>query len=175
MAFTDLPPAGRKLTAATLSGLITEMRSPRKVVTSGQNLNTSSTTLQDITALAVPVIAGTYRYEMRLTYEDVSNTPDLKVAFTFPTATSASYAYMGLAATATGSPPYSLDMGGGSLTSGTAFVTVGTVGLRATLLVHGHFIFTASGTVQVRAAQNTSDASTITIHPGSYLDLAPIV
>lgn len=144
------------------------------LLTAGQNLNASSTTLQNLTGLAAAVVAGTYRWEIKVSYEQVSNTPDIKLAFTFPTASSTSYNYVALATAATGSPPYSLNMAGGSLTSGTAFLTAGTVGLRATLIAYGHFVFTASGTVQLQAAQNTSDAGVVTVHPGSYLELIPI-
>lgn len=145
-----------------------------KVLATGQNLNASSTTLQDVNGLAIPVVVGTYSWKLSLPYECVNNTPDIQVAFTFPTTSSASYAFQALALAVSGSPPYLLNMAGGSLVSGTSFATAGVVGLRATIYAYGHFVFTASGTVQVRAAQNTSDSSTVVVHPGAQMDMVLI-
>lgn len=141
------------------------------VLAAAHILDASSTTLQNITGMSLPVVAGSYAWDLMVPYEQADNDPDVKFALTFPTASTASYAVRHLVSTTTGAGPYSINMAGGSLTSGTAFAIGGTVGLRATFEAYGHFVFTADGTVQLQAAENTSDVNAPTLHPGTRLVL----
>jgi hypothetical protein len=168
----DTALAGVDTRVAALESAATLNARLQAVTTAGQTLAASSTTLQDITGLSLPVVAATYAWELVVPYESASNTPDIKIAMTFPSTSSASYNYMILTLSTAGGGPYALEMGGASaMSSGVEFMACGTVGLRATAQAYGHITFTAAGTLKVQAAQNTSNATVVTVHPGSQLRL----
>jgi len=87
VALTTIPAAGAKLRASVLSALLTERTPIVAVVASDQALTASSTVLQNVTDLTVPVAASaTYDGTLVLAaYVAAGTTEDIKIAFTFPT------------------------------------------------------------------------------------------
>lgn len=127
---------------------------------------TSSTVLQNDNELAFAVVAGsTYVFELWLILFSTSATPDVKVGFTFPTGTMAFGAFGG-------DPTINFQANSGA-TSGTTVqplgVAVSASPVAQNALIKGSFVCTVSGTVQMQWAQNTSDATAMTIKAGSTL------
>lgn len=177
MSFTTVPGAGQKLRGSVLSSLITEVRPVSAIVSGDQSLATSNTTLQNITDLAIAVVANaTYAIDLHIMATLSSGVAeDLKIAATFPTG-AVLHNLVALGGTPAGVATFvASDMfvganGGASTTSGSAYATYGlstsnTGSVNPLLLI----MSSTAGTFQVQAAQNTSGANTVKILKGSLL------
>jgi hypothetical protein len=133
-----------------------------------QTLNSSSTTPQNDTDLAVAVAANkTYLMQLFVRYQSTA-AADFKIGWTFPTNLTMKYFELLVAVNGTAgagsifaideTSAVSMDWGN----PGAAFFT-GTV-----------FVSSTAGTLQLQAAQNTSDAGTTKVLAGSYLSLTRI-
>lgn len=134
-----------------------------------QALTPSSTALQNVTALVVPLpaTAGMVFRWRSVVYYDASGTADIKFAYTIPAGATMRWSIHGLNTAATGST-YAT-----TTASGTA-VAVGATGVGTT---HPAFLegeITMGGTagnLQLQAAQNTGDATNINIFDRSYMEV----
>ncbi len=175
MAWTDIPAAGAKLRAAILRALITELRPVRGLVTADQTFTPSSTTLQNITELALPVAASTnYEFDAVIFY-DTGTTPDIKFAATFPSGATFTWGPASLKFDGTDfqsqftakhrqTAGTNTELAAAGLGSG----TVVNIQLRGTLKVS-----TTAGTLQIQGAQNTSNASNTIVKADSWARLTP--
>lgn len=129
----------------------------------------NSTTLVSDAVLTVPLdVTGTFKFRGRI-YYDGSTTGDFKLAFTFPTvaANGARWGLMGRdAATATNITAVS------ATSSGTALAAGGNgVGTDTFVDFNGFINVTATGNLVTQYAQNTLDATNLTIRYGSWLEV----
>lgn len=124
-------------------------------------LPTLSTTLQNDDDLFWAVEASTnYAYDLFLFYTATSATPDLKIGWTGPSGTT-------------------MNWGGIHLTTASALTVISGLTIASTVPIgadtpswFAHFhgvvaVSTTPGTLQFQAAQNTSDAATVTVLAGS--------
>jgi hypothetical protein len=135
-------------------------------------LTVSSVTQQNITDLVVPLAAtGTYWFECYLIVTATSVTPDLKVKMTLPTSGTAKWGSMHSGGTTQGS-------WGSGATTGTIIALLDETGAHQSGGLSGRWgdsfagrVVTAgtAGNLQITAAQNTSDATTVTIEAGSHM------
>lgn len=142
--------------------------------TADQILTPSSTVLQNVTgmSMAVPGIVGAnFMFRGKFFY-DASATADIKFAFTFPVAGGATMRWGGIgAATAGGS---SGDATFGTQTGSGSAIAYGGGGVATFMivLIEGEITMgTNAGTLQLQAAQNTSDASVTTFAARSSLEV----
>lgn len=133
---------------------------------SSQNLNASSTTLQNVTGLSVPVAANAiYFWRAWILYSAASNTPDLRINYSIPSGAS-------LKRTDWGPPSASTTAAD---TIDTTSMTTGDNGRGAgtserSLYVEGELVTsTSAGTFQVQAAQVTSSTDLVSVNAGSRL------
>src|SRR5688572_4182213 len=129
---------------------------------------TSNTTLANITGMSVSLEASAeYIFDGYIAYRAASATPDFKMAFTIPTGATGHWMLHSLSA-ASAANPGNLDA-----QHSTSFTTALTGGTDATLgiaaLPAGYVLTTNAGTMQVQAAQNTSNAATLTVFKGSWI------
>lgn len=139
---------------------------------------TSSTTLQNDDHLLFSIGAtGTYVMDWFLIGTSAANAAgDLNVAWTFPTASTATAFGMG--------PDISLASAGVStgqwsanavtLTSGTLYNSYGLSTFNLSIWLHTMFVFTATGTVQLQWAQNASNANASTLKAGSHATMRQV-
>lgn len=144
--------------------------SPRIAVGAGQVLTQSNTTLQNVTALVVALpTAGTFRWYTTIFY-DASQVADIKFAFTWPAGANGAWGSVGgLAVGATGTTGDgqfgSITASGTSLPFGGANVGTGlAVRLEGDITMGG-----TAGNLQLQAAQNTSEATNVTVRERSQL------
>lgn len=167
----------RKETGTGNTGWIAVVAPPVGTVTmaschlaSDFSLTQSNTTLQNVTGLSLAVAASTcYEIEGWLIY-DSSQIADLQLGWTVPASATLSWAVFGLRlAATTGTDTTTRSM---IATAGTGTLPgtgVGT-GSRVTVRVIGTLLTAGtSGTLQLQAAQNTSDATQTTIRALSRL------
>lgn len=132
----------------------------------------SSTVLVSDASLTVPLDeTGTYRFYGRI-YYDASTAGDFKLAFTFPAvaANGAKWGSLGRqAATATNIEAGVTTVSGTALGAGGNGVGVGTF-----VDFDGFITITATGSLVTQYAQNTSDATNLTIQFGSWLEVAKV-
>lgn len=123
----------------------------------------ADTTLANITGFAISVAASSrYAFIMYINY-DSDPTPDFKFDFALPASATGNYwmQYTSTAGVATDA----------FFTLATTPITVGGAGagtLRGASL-QGTLITSSAGTVQIRGAQNTSDATDTTVSISSYI------
>lgn len=176
MAYTTLPGAGSRLTAATLSALMTEVRPIIAHKTSDESV-TSSTTFQADDHLSVPFAASTTYivdawmpmegatagdFKMQLVWTGTVARLDYSLFGLGNTPTVAEGDYKGIAQLgATGSPAPSITIG-----TTTANWVPG--------WVHGLMVTTTSGTLTVEWAQNASSGTATIVKRGSWLRLIPV-
>lgn len=101
-------------------------------------------------------------------HNSASNTPDLDLVWNYSGSTSLYRDWsLGLAASATGVPPYPVN----ALASGTSPTeyTHGTVGNDVPALLGGIMTTTTAGTLELRAAQNVSSGTAVVIRAGSHI------
>lgn len=137
-------------------------------MTANQSLTTSSIVLQNITELAVPVesdaIYFTYGW---LRFTAGSNTPDIRLNYTYPSGASFTRADMGVPTTTTTQADV-VDLGVYSTgdTSRGASTGQRSVFMQGELITGG-----TAGTFQVQAAQQTSSVDALTMIAGSRIML----
>jgi hypothetical protein len=140
----------------------------RRMRTTNASPIVNSTLVSDAT-LTVPLdVTGTFHFRGRL-YYDAATAADIKVAFTFP-AVAANGAKWGLlgrdATTATNI------QAGVATASGTAIAAGGNaVGTNTFLDFDGFITTTATGDLVTQYAQNTTNASNMTVQFGSWLEV----
>jgi hypothetical protein len=142
-------------------------------VTSDQALATSNTTLQNVTALAFTAEANTtYFVEVYLKITSGNATMDGKAAWTLPSGDGQWGALNSGSTTFPTFAPQATSTTNVALNADSAVMTFGTpgsgnaVGVSFGAWLH---IGVTGGTVQFRAAQNTSDAGVLTIKADSFL------
>ena len=131
---------------------------------------TSSAVLQNDDHLSYTIGAtGTYAVDVYLIGTSAANAAgDLNVAFTFPTGTF----YLtssGLDASLASGSSGTVQTLGGSITSGTAFASYGLSTTQTSILLHGTFVATATGTLQLQWCQAVSNANASTLKAGSSM------
>lgn len=158
--------AGQKVRASELNAL------PQSVVcTSDQTVN-NSTTLQNVTGISFSVDADT-RYAVEVTVIYTSNpTADLKLGWSYPTGTTGYWASFGIT-TADTNRIGPID--GGALSEASTLTVTGDSDFAGVaVMARPAFTFltsSTSGTVQLRFAQATANASNTVIKAGSYATL----
>ena len=175
MALTTIPATGAKIRGSTFSNLITELRPLRARMASDQALTASSTTLQNVTELLVPVAANC-TYDGILVAASIlaaGSTEDVKYGFTFPTGATCDYFNIGPATsvtTANGDGEFAARL---AATSGTTANNFGNYSSLPTNAVIQISLITGAnaGNLQVQAAQNTSGVNVVTVKAGSKLIL----
>lgn len=137
--------------------------------TADQTLTVSSTTLQNVTGLSASVAANTTYVLDAVFLYDTGTTPDIKFAFTFPSGATLSYAPDGYLSSGTNFESY--HTGSYRQASGTAYAVAGLgSGTVVSSTVTGVLIVSSTaGTLQVQAAQNTSNASNTIVKADSWI------
>lgn len=132
---------------------------------------TSSTTLQNDDALAYTVAAaGTYAFEINLAVTSAADAAgDVRIGFTFPTGTMHFFGIgpdVSLASGNIGTGHFGTAL---SATSGTTALAFGASTTAAAIRVYGQLIATATGTLQLQWAQQSSSGSATTVKAGSFM------
>ena len=137
---------------------------------------TSSTTLQDDNDLlfVLPAI-GTYLFDIWVYAQSATNAAgDLKVALTFPTGTMR-YSALGpdpaIASASVASGVWFTHLGA---TSGTSAISAGLSTNTNLVWMHGMFAASATGTLRLQWAQDTSNASASTVKAGSHMQIKQV-
>lgn len=159
--------AGMKLTAERLNNITP---SYREVVSADQTSSANNTTLFNITDLLHAVDSGTvYRFFICLIYM-ASTTADFKMALTGPSgATLGDWRFS--AVNSAGTEVIGISNAG-------AVNGLGGLGATTRAVMLGSGIITIGGTsgnIQVQAAKNAAEASTLTVVKGSFMDLEELV
>lgn len=132
----------------------------------------SNTTLQSDSVLTVALdTIGRYKFNGRL-YYDASATADIKVAFTFPlvAANGSKWGLLGRNATTNTNVEALV-----ATASGVALAAGATgVGTSTFLDFEGFLNITATGSLVTQYAQNTTDATNLTVQFGSYLEVMKV-
>lgn len=144
-------------------------RYARKMRTTNATAIISSTTLVNDAVLLVTLdTIGTFSFRGRL-YYDGSTAGDIKMALTFPTvaANGAKWGLLGRNATTQTNVDAIV-----ATASGTALAAGGNgVGTNTFFEFDGFITTTATGTLQVQYAQNTLDATNLTVQFGSFIEV----
>lgn len=138
------------------------------LLTSNVLLTLSSTALQNIAGFSCPVVnGGTYYLEGVMIY-DSSTTADIKFSINSPAAGTSRLCGQGLALGAT---TLEGDMRNAVISTVDAPIAFGGIGVGTlvTASLSGFLTPSASGTLQLRAAQNTVDATQSTLRIGSWM------
>lgn len=147
----------------TLTASIAAISTPLIASPSSAFVKNADTTLANITGFSISVAASSkYAFIMYINY-DSDSTPDFKFDFTLPASATGNY-WMQYSSTA-GVPTDAF------FTLATTPITVGGAGagtLRGASL-QGTLITSSAGTVQIRGAQNTSDATDTIVSTSSYI------
>lgn len=155
-----------------IGGVWLPERSQTAAVTTNQVLAQSSSTMQNITQLALLVLANqVYSFELVVIANAATSvTPDLLLGFTFPG--TIKYAVDGFQLAAAGGGAEAMRMRSiGNSAAGTA-VGLGASGDHGLTIISGTLVVGVSaGTLQAQAAQNTPTAENVTIETGSKLTL----
>lgn len=132
----------------------------------------ASTTVVD-TGLSVALnsLSSVYRFRALIKYDGVT-TGDIRVGISVPTGATASWATFGPTTTATGAPATTTTSGDLIATQVGLHGAVG-VGSLLDVVVEGVVTLDSShtGTLKIRYAQSTSDATATTVRTGSYLSV----
>lgn len=171
MSFTAFPGSNAKLTAATYQAHITELRPISALKTSNGTAFPSTTTMANESGMSAAVTAGvSYWFDAVVSYE-AGTTADIKLGWTFPTA---SLYYSAAYVSSTGAflplTPSAAEA------SGTAKVFGGLgIGTPTTATYTGFIVVSSSGTLQLQRAQSVSTAENTRINAGSWLRLIQAV
>lgn len=154
--------AGEKLRASDLNSFVLLTGFATADVTF-----TSSATLADITGMSVSLEANAaYIFDGYVAYNAASTTPDFKMAWTPPTGATGHWMLHSLSSA-------SSNPGNLNAAHSTSFTTAQTGGTDASFgiaaLPAGYVETTNAGTMQVQCAQNTSNATTLTVFEGSWV------
>lgn len=160
--------AGQKVTAALLEKLI-----PQYVEKGSDETVTSNATVQNDDELFLVLAPGTWEITSQLWLAGASGSnQDFKCGFTFPTGvlTWAGWGYHVNWANADGSRDMNAEgdvLDSSSPTNGRGFGTV--TGTNVPMLIKAILTNSASGTLQLQWAQNTSNATGTTLKAGSWM------
>lgn len=170
MSFTAFPGSNAKLTAATLQALITETRPVSALKTSDGTAFPSTTALANESGMSAAVAASTsYFFDAAVVY-DAGTVADIKLAWTFPTA---SFYYTVASISAAGAYTPIVSNAEASGTSKT-FGGLG-IGTFAVVVYTGFIVVTTAGTLQLQRAQSASTAENTRIKAGSWIRLLQAV
>jgi hypothetical protein len=150
-----------------------DLRQPRVYTEKTTNQIKTNNTLADDNELFSPMLTNSsYLFEVVLFYTTASsNTPDLKIAFTWPAGCTASWFALGLDVGA-GSTTGSIQVNAYSetTTSGSAVNRGATNGGNTGLLIRGRIKTTStSGNLRLQFAQVTTTAENTTVIAGSHM------
>lgn len=141
-------------------------------------LATSSTTLQSITGLVVPVSANAVYIVSGALFASLASgtTEDIKYGFTFPTgATLRLGAQGGTTGGVSGGASTDLSIPFSGFTSGSSTFGFGLSTNVTTVMIAGILTMSSTaGNFQVQAAQNTSGANVVTVAASSYILLTRV-
>jgi hypothetical protein len=170
LSFTTIPVSNAELTAAMFAALINELRPIRAEKTSNGTAFPSTTTLANETGMAVAVVAGVeYDFDAVIVYE-AGVTADIKLAWTFPTAT---FFYSASTISAAGS---FLPIASAAEASGTAKTFGGqNIGVPVPITYTGFITVSSSGSLQLQRAQSVSTAENTRINAGSWMRIRQAV
>jgi hypothetical protein len=148
---------GQKLTASQMTALI-----PVTAYTvADQALATTSTTLQNVTSMSWTLTASAvYLFDLVFMF-NAGITPDIKIGWTYPTSTT--MAWGGIFPDTGGT--YSAQAG---LTQASTQAIGGAGAARQARFAGTVTVSSTAGALQLQAAQNTSDASTVSVLTGTY-------
>lgn len=150
--------AGDKPTAAQIE----DLRGLRVYKTTAETV-ISSSTLQNDDELFLSVAASTtYQFLARIVYTS-GTTPDIKIGFTYPVGTTASYTLLGIASGGTTLSAF-------HQTETSVSALEGATGT-ACLMTGTWTTSTTAGIIQLQWAQNTLTASNTQVLAGSFLEL----
>lgn len=158
--------------AAYISAAARGLYARRMRTTDAAAINNSTVLVSDAT-LTIPLdMTGTYRFYGRI-YYDASAVADIKVAFTFP-AVAASGAKWGMMGRNDGTATQI--KANVATASGTAISAGGNgVGTSTFLDFDGFINITATGSLVTQYAQDTAEATNLTIQFGSWLEALKVV
>lgn len=124
-------------------------------------------TLVNDAVLVVPLdVTGTFRFYGRI-YYDASTVADFKLAFTWPAVTASKWGLMGRDATTATNITAAV-----ATASGTAVAAGGNgVGTNTFVDFDGYITTSATGNLQAQYAQNTTEATNMTVQSGSWLQV----
>lgn len=155
--------AGQRLTAALLSAGLPLMA--KKTVDEGLNTNI---TVQPDDELFVPVVAGaSYHAEAWVFYSAASNTPDIRINWTYPAGAT-------FVRTDWGAPPASTSTNDVVEMSTATTADVGRAAgtTQRSIYMQGDLVVSSTaGNFRLVWAQVTSDAGTVSVKAGSFLKL----
>lgn len=161
--------AGNIIYADDLQDELDELTALRADKTADGATFPSNTTLANDEDLFLSVVARKYEMDAAIVY-DAGGTADIKLAWTFPSATF--YYTAWTVNTAGGVVP----IVSAAEASGTAksFGGLG-IGTPTTVWYRGFVTFTAAGTLRLQRAQNVSTAENTRVKAGSWLRLRPAI
>jgi len=150
--------AGDKLTALQVNDMQTKWA---RRTSDASPVNNSTTLVADDTLLFVVTANYTYRIRGRILFLS-NSTPDLKIGWSYPTSTTMSWSLLGYSggtyATYSGDQTYTPEIDG--------------AGVADEVLIDGEvFVSSTAGTVNLKFAQNTANASNSYLMANSYLEL----
>lgn len=173
MAFTPFV-SGQTLTAALLNAAFRAVG----VVTAYKAADGTAITA-NITPAADPDLAcaieanRVYAMVMWLNWASTSNTPDIRIDFTGSATTTMRRSFIAQTTAATTTTSGPIDFGVSSAIGNDD--TRGAINGDSSGLVFGHVTVGATaGTLQLRVAQATSDAASLTVKSGSWMVLIPL-
>lgn len=168
MAFATLPGAGARLSAATLSTLITEVRPLRARKTAIQTVNNSAVLQNDNTLFLAVEASTVYHMESRIIHNS-GTTPDFKAGWTYPTGLTMHYNRLGVGLAGGGNVHLLF-----SSIETTSILDDGFAADRSFMMWGEVTVSTTAGTLQFQWAQNTANASDTSVLAGSYLKLTKV-
>lgn len=169
MSFTAFPGSNAKLTVATFQALITEARPIAALKTSDGTAFPSTTALANEAGMSAAVGVQSYFFDAAVVY-DAGTTADLKLAWTFPTA-SLYYTAASISTAGAYTPIVSIAEASGTSKS-YGGLGIGTFGV---IIFTGFIVVTSAGTLQLQRAQAVSTAENTRIKAGSWLRLMQAV
>lgn len=170
MTFTAFPGSNVEVTAATFQALISETRPISALKTSDGTAFPSTTALANESGMSAAVAAGqTYFVDAGIVY-DAGTTADIKLAWTFPTATF--YYTVASISTAGAYTPIVSNADASGTAKSFGGLGIGTFGV---VVYSGFIVVTTAGTLQLQRAQNVSTAENTRIKAGSWIRLLQAV
>lgn len=139
--------------------------------TSDQSV-TSSTTVVNDSELVCPVEAGSVYVVTGSIIAEGATTGDMKHRWTAPTGATFDWTSYGQGSGASAAIA-SVDQNARTLTGSTTHGLLGT-GSPVAIRIQGLLVVSTAGSFQYQWAQNTSDATATTVHPGSFLLLTKV-
>jgi hypothetical protein len=165
--------AFQTLTADDLNDMLSYVEVETRV-TSNQALATSSTTLQNVTQLALAVAAARiYTFDILVAATLASGTTeDIKIGFSYPAGGQLDFFSHGADTSLTNTAATVMEVVAQlNAVSGTTAAAFGVSGSNTSIRIWGRLDNTSgvAGNLQVMAAQNTSGANVVSVKAGSLL------